>query len=54
MTQLDQVIQSNSAAAEELAASSEELAGLAATLRDAISFFKTGGDIPARAALPPA
>jgi methyl-accepting chemotaxis protein len=54
MTQLDQVIQSNSAAAEELAAASEELAGHSATLRDAIAFFKTGDGPSARTALPPA
>ncbi len=39
VTQLDSVVQSNSASSEELAASAEELAGQAAALRDAISFF---------------
>lgn len=38
--QLDQVIQRNAGASEEMAATSEELSGQAATLQQAISFFK--------------
>ncbi len=38
--QFDQVIQANSAAAEEMASTSEELTAQAAHLQDAISFFK--------------
>jgi methyl-accepting chemotaxis protein len=49
ISQLDTVIQSNSAASEELAASAEELAGQAVTLREAISFFKIGGEGETRA-----
>jgi len=40
ITQLDSVVQSNSASSEELAASSEELAGQAAALREAVGFFR--------------
>jgi methyl-accepting chemotaxis protein len=39
MQQLDQVVQSNAAAAEELASVSEELRGQTNTLEDTISFF---------------
>ncbi len=40
--QLDQVIQRNAAASEELSATSGELAGQAGHLQDSISFFNTG------------
>ena len=40
--QLDIVIQNNSSASEELAATAEELSGQAAALSDAIAFFKVG------------
>jgi methyl-accepting chemotaxis protein len=40
--QLDIVIQNNSSASEELAATAEELSGQAAALSDAIAFFKFG------------
>jgi methyl-accepting chemotaxis protein len=40
ITQLDSVIQSNSAASEELASAAEELASHSVTLRETISFFK--------------
>ena len=40
--QFDQVIQGNSAAAEEMAATSEELSAQAAMLQDTIAFFKVG------------
>jgi len=42
ITQLDTVVQSNSAASEELAASAEELAGQAMSLLQTIAFFHTG------------
>lgn len=41
MSQLDQVIQQNASAAEEMAAMAEELAGQALSLTRVISFFKT-------------
>jgi methyl-accepting chemotaxis protein len=47
MTQLDQVIQSNSASSEQLAAAAEQLAGHAVTLREAIAFFRIEGEAPA-------
>jgi methyl-accepting chemotaxis protein len=40
MTELDSVIQRNSASAEELAATAEELTGQAGQLRDSVSFFQ--------------
>ncbi len=40
MTQLDTVVQRNAAAAEELAASAENLSGQSETLRDTVSRFK--------------
>ncbi|MFA7383684.1 MAG: methyl-accepting chemotaxis protein [Desulfurivibrionaceae bacterium] len=43
ITQLDQVLQSNAAASEELAATSEELAAHAAQLRETAGFFKVEG-----------
>jgi methyl-accepting chemotaxis protein len=44
LSQLDTVVQSNSASSEELAASSEELSSQATMLREAISFFRTDED----------
>jgi len=46
MQQLDTVIQSNSAASEELAATAEELSAQSAQLRENISFFKLDGRRP--------
>ena len=43
IAELDGVIQQNSAESEQLAASAEELAGQAASLLEAVSFFKIGG-----------
>lgn len=43
VTQLDSVIQNNSAASEELAAAAEELSGQALALREQVSFFQIGG-----------
>ena len=43
ITQLDQVLQSNAAASEELAATSEELAAHAAQLKETSGFFKVEG-----------
>jgi methyl-accepting chemotaxis protein len=43
ITQLDSVIQQNSAASEELAASAEELSGQAVGLQEAMSYFKLAG-----------
>jgi methyl-accepting chemotaxis protein len=43
VTQLDTVIQNNSAASEELAASAEELSGQAVALREQVSFFRVKG-----------
>ena len=40
LTDLNQVVQQNAAASEELATASEELAGQAEQLKDSISFFK--------------
>jgi methyl-accepting chemotaxis protein len=40
LQQLDQVIQSNAAAAEELASTSEQLSGQAEQLQSAVGFFK--------------
>ena len=54
--QFDQVIQSNSAAAEEMASTSEELSAQAAHLQEIIAFFKvgdTGGSAQYRQAMPP-
>jgi methyl-accepting chemotaxis protein len=42
MTELDAVIQRNSASAEELASTAEELTGQAGQLRDSVSFFQLG------------
>ena len=42
MSDLDNVIQKNSASAEELAATAEELSGQAAQLRESVSFFQLG------------
>jgi methyl-accepting chemotaxis protein len=42
VTQMDGIVQQNSAAAEEMASTAEELAGQAALLQDAISFFRMG------------
>ncbi len=44
--ELDHVIQRNAAGAEQLAATSEELASQAANLQSAIGFFKLSGDNP--------
>jgi methyl-accepting chemotaxis protein len=44
ITQLDSVVQSNSASSEELAASAEELSGQAMALRETVSFFRLGED----------
>ena len=41
IAQLDSVVQSNSAASEELAASAEELSGQAMNLRETIAYFRT-------------
>jgi methyl-accepting chemotaxis protein len=38
--QFDSVVQQNSAASEQLAASAEELSGQATALQDSIAFFK--------------
>jgi methyl-accepting chemotaxis protein len=43
MQQLDQVIQQNASAAEEMSAGSDALSGQAEALKSAISFFKLGG-----------
>jgi methyl-accepting chemotaxis protein len=43
LTNLDNVIQKNAASGEELASTSEELAAQAASLSDAVSYFKTSG-----------
>lgn len=61
MTDLDGVIQRNSASAEELASTAEELSGQASQLREAVSFFRLEnvgvrgkrGDAQARAARKP-
>jgi methyl-accepting chemotaxis protein len=42
MTELDGVIQRNSASAEELASTAEELSGQVGQLRDSVGFFKLG------------
>ena len=42
MTELDSVIQRNSASAEELASTAEELSGQAAQLRESVAFFNLG------------
>ncbi len=42
LLQLDQVIQANAAASEELASMAEELTGQSETMRDSLSFFRTG------------
>jgi methyl-accepting chemotaxis protein len=60
LQQLDQVIQQNAASSEETSSTSEELAGQAAQLQSAISFFSVRGasrsapvtHAPARKALP--
>lgn len=44
LLQLDQVVQGNTSAAEELSAMSEELAGRAEALRNTIAFFKVKGN----------
>ncbi len=51
--QLDRVIQSNSAASEELAASSENLSAQARGLLETVSFFKFGSSTPDRGETPP-
>ena len=43
VTQLDSVIQNNSAASEELAAAAEELSGQALSLREQVAFFRFKG-----------
>ncbi len=45
VSQLDEVIQRNSSAADELAATAQELASQASALSCAIAFFKTGGGV---------
>lgn len=54
MSDLDTVIQKNSASAEELSATAEELAGQARQLRETVSFFQLGAAaaLPRTAALP--
>jgi methyl-accepting chemotaxis protein len=42
LSQLDQVIQQNASAAEELAAMAEELTGQSNSMQDTVSFFKLG------------
>jgi methyl-accepting chemotaxis protein len=49
LQQLDQVIHTNASAAEEMSATSQELADLAVQLRSAIGFFQVGGASRARA-----
>jgi methyl-accepting chemotaxis protein len=49
--QMDDVVQQNASAAEEMASTSEELASQAASLQQAMRYFKTEDDHPA---LPPA
>ena len=44
--QLDQVTQQNAAASEQVSATAGELSSQAETLRDAISFFRLGGEAP--------
>jgi methyl-accepting chemotaxis protein len=44
LTSLDTVIQRNAASGEELASTAEELAAQAASLSDAVSYFKIAGD----------
>jgi methyl-accepting chemotaxis protein len=44
MSGLDSVIQRNSASAEELASTAEELSGQAAQLRESVSFFQLGNN----------
>ncbi len=53
MQQLDTVIQSNSAASEELASTAEELSAQSAQLRENISFFKLDGQRPSATATRP-
>jgi methyl-accepting chemotaxis protein len=43
MQQLDQVIQQNASASEEMSSGADELSAQAETLQGAISFFKVGG-----------
>jgi methyl-accepting chemotaxis protein len=43
MMQLDNVIQQNASASEELASMAEELSGQSANLSETMSFFKLGG-----------
>jgi hypothetical protein len=45
VTQLDSVIQNNTAASEELAAAAEELSGQALSLREQVSYFKFKGNV---------
>jgi methyl-accepting chemotaxis protein len=45
LTQLDQVIQHNAAASEELASMSEELTGQTVAMKDALAFFKVGDGV---------
>ncbi len=53
LSQLDQVIQSNASASEQLASMAEELSGQARTMQEALAFFKTGDEADAvRKALP--
>jgi methyl-accepting chemotaxis protein len=52
LTQLDQVVQSNAAAAEELASTAEELAGQSHTSLDTIGYFKLAGEGELRLAAP--
>ncbi len=54
MQQLDTVIQSNSAASEELAATAEELSAQSAQLRQSIAFFKLDEQRPAATSPRPA
>jgi methyl-accepting chemotaxis protein len=53
LEQLDQVIQNNAASAEEMSATSEELAGQAVQLQNAIAFFQLDGAGHARAGKAP-
>ena len=48
MTDLDGVIQRNSASAEQLASTAEELSSQASQLRDSVAFFRLGTQQPAR------
>jgi methyl-accepting chemotaxis protein len=47
VVQLDQVIQQNASASEEMASMAEELSGQAGTLNELVAVFKLGEDVPA-------